>query len=393
MCPLDLKILYSAIDQAVPSAHGGSVHVTAVAEGLAGLGHEVEVFVSPGDGGRMPTGKATWIALAPPFGNRRLRLLRSRDVLARARRFKPDVVIERYYNFGGEGVRAGRQVGALVVLEVNAPIVDHPGSMKGLLDRALLIEPMRRWRDWQCRNADLIVTPSARIVPTDVPASKIHQTEWGADTDRFRPGASGPLPFSRTSGGTVAVFAGAFRAWHGAIHLVDAIRDLKSRGRTDISAVLVGDGPELPHVREAASGVDGITLTGAVSHDHVPAILAAADVGVAPFDVAAHSSLAHEFHWSPLKVFEYMASGLPVVAPRIERLATLVADGREGLLYDGADAHGLARALEQLTAPDLRHAMGRAARERAVSEFSWASHCRRLDEALRAALERHRCAS
>ena len=129
------RILYSAIDQAVPAAHGGSVHVTAVAEGLARLGHTVEVLVSPGDGGALPTGNATWVALSPPRGNRRLRLLRAGQVLERARAFKPDVVIERYYNFGGEGVLAARKVGARVILEVNAPIVDHPGSMKRVIDR------------------------------------------------------------------------------------------------------------------------------------------------------------------------------------------------------------------------------------------------------------------
>ena len=32
-----------------------------------------------------------------------------------------------------------------------------------------------------------------------------------------------------------------------------------------------------------------------------------------------------------------MAAGLPVVAPRIERLTNIVSDGREGVLYDAAD--------------------------------------------------------
>ena len=137
----------------------------------------------------------------------------------------------------------------------------------------------------------------------------------------FVPALPGASRSRASDGDVVAVFSGAFRAWHGAIHLVDAIRRLRARGRRDIKAVFIGDGPELPRVRHAAAGLDGITLIGAVPHEDVPAILAAADIGVAPFDVAAHPSLAHEFHWSPLKIFEYMASGLPVVAPRIERLA------------------------------------------------------------------------
>src|SRR5687768_14254817 len=174
-----MKILYSAIDQSVPAAHGGSVHVTAVAEGLAALGHDVHVLVSPGDGGRLPTGKARWFALPPPLGNRRFRLLRAPAIESIARQFQPDVIIERYYNFGGEGILAAKKVGALAVLEVNAPVVDHPGSLKGVVDRALIVEPMRRWRDWQCRQADVIVTPSARIIPSHVPPSKIPRTEIG----------------------------------------------------------------------------------------------------------------------------------------------------------------------------------------------------------------------
>src|SRR5262245_59434421 len=160
-----MRILYSAIDQRVPAAHGGSVHVTAVAEGLAALGHDVQVLVSPGDGGIVPTGRAVWSALRPPLGDRRLRLLRASALSQRARTFKPDAVIERYYNFGGEGMLAARKVGALAVLEVNAPVADHPGSTKALVDHLLLVEPMRRWRDWQCSVADVIVTPSARILP------------------------------------------------------------------------------------------------------------------------------------------------------------------------------------------------------------------------------------
>ena len=84
---------------------------------------------------------------------------------------------------------------------------------------------------------------------------------------------------------TVAIFAGAFRSWHGAIHLVEAIKTLRARGEKEIGAVLVGDGSELPRVRQAAEGIDTIVFTGALPHDRMPAALAAADIGVAPFDI------------------------------------------------------------------------------------------------------------
>lgn len=375
-----MRILYCAIDQAVPGTKGGSVHVTAVAEGLAALGHEVHTLVTPG--GTFPAGAVHWIAMAPPFGAKELRWARTGAVKALARKLKPDVVIERYYNFGGEGISAAREVGATAVLEVNAPVIDHMGSKKAFIDHLLIVQPMRRWRERICHDSDLIVTPNAGILPRRTPQSKIVKLEWGADTVRFHPGATGPLPFTRPAG-TLAVFAGAFRNWHGAIHLARAITELRARGRHDINALFIGDGPELSRVRAASEGLDGVIFTGAVRHERMPACLAAADIGVAPFDLDQHAALALGFYWSPLKIFEYMATGLPVVAPRVARIPSLVAHEREGWLYDPSETGALAAALERLSDPELRRPLGEAARERAVREYSWHAHCEALDAAFR----------
>jgi glycosyltransferase involved in cell wall biosynthesis len=377
-----VKVLYSAIDQRVPGTKGGSIHVAAIAEGLAALGHSVTALVAPG-AGEPPPSPVRWVKMAPPFGSSHFRLARSGPIRQLADDIRPDVVIERYHNFGGEAIRAARRVGAAAVLEVNAPVIDFPGSNKALVDRALVVEPMRRWREHLCRLADLIVTPDAAILPRDVPPDRVLRLEWGADTDRFHPGAAGQPPFVRLDVATVAIFAGAFRTWHGAIHLVNAIRTLRDRGRKDVGAVLIGDGPELPRVRQAAAGIDTILFTGALPHDRMPAALGAADVGVAPFDLAAHGPLSLGFYWSPLKVFEYMASGLPVIAPRVARIPSLVADGVEGVLYPPADGgRGVADALTMLTTPSLRKALGAAARQRAVRDYSWTAHCVALADAV-----------
>jgi glycosyltransferase involved in cell wall biosynthesis len=376
-----MKILYSAIDQTVPGTKGGSVHVAAVAEGLAALGHEVHVLVSAGDG-PFPTGGVRWVPMAPPFRMNQLRWARTGAVKRIAERIRPDIIMERYYNFGGEAIRHARGLEARGVLEVNAPVIDYPGSTKAMVDRALLVRPMRRWRDRLCEAADLIVTPSAAILPERTPPAKVLELEWGADTDRFHPGATGPLPFA-VPGGIVAVFAGAFRSWHGAIHLARAIRQLRSRGRTRMSALFIGDGPELPRVREEAANLDHVVFTGAVPHEQMPAALAAAHLGVAPFDVGAHQPLALGFYWSPLKIFEYMAAGLPVVAPAIPRISQLVEHGRQGMLYDPEQTSGLAEALERLADPQLRQTLGAAGRDRALRDYSWSVHCAALDRAFR----------
>lgn len=276
---------------------------------------------------------------------------------------------------------AARRTGARLVLEVNAPIVDYPRSPKARLDRALLVEPMRRWRERQVRAADLVVSPSRSILPPWLAPDRVLEIEWGADTSRFKP-VPGGIRWS-AGGSLTCVFAGAFRAWHGAIHLVTAIRTLRSRGIADVGAVFVGDGPERAAVQNAARGLTGVTFTGALPHERMPAALAAADVGIAPFDVARHPPLQLAFYWSPLKIFEYMATGLPIVAPALPRLRQLVAHDVEGLLYDPERSEGLADALAVLRDPDVRRRMGEAARRRAEAEYSWSAHCARLDRAFR----------
>ena len=377
-----MRLLYVAIDQQVPGALGGSVHVEAVAVGLARLGHEVHVATQPGPT-PAPAGVA-WHAMGPPAGQRILRFARAGAVSALARRLKAALIIERYYNFGGEGVVAARRLGLPAVLEVNAPIIDFPASRKALVDRLLLVQPMKRWRDQLCRLTNLFVTPTAEILPPWVDRRRVLEIEWGADIAAFKPDAAGRPRFTRDPTRILCVFAGAFRSWHGTVHLSAALARLHAAGDDRFGGVFIGDGPERAAVEQAVRNVPGVTFTGAIPHSDLPASLAAADIGVAPFDAARHAPLQLGFYWSPLKVFEYMAAGLPVVAPALPRLARLVEHGREGLLYDPKDPRALDGALVALADPALRRRLGAAARERVVRDFSWDAHCRALDERLRA---------
>lgn len=375
-----MRILYVASDQVVPGRTGGSVHVLEVARGLAARGHEVHAVVhrSPGAPRHERSHGVDWhrISWRPPHRFFRFRARRTVAALAEATR--AEVVIERYYNFGGEGIAAATERGLPSLLEVNSPVVDHAGSVKGLLDAASLVRPLRRWRERLCREATALVAPLPEIVP-DFARAKTVAVSWGANVEAFSPARRSEevrRELGVPEGAMAAVFSGSFRPWHGVHVLEEAARRL--RGRTDIFFLLAGG----DRAGDGA-GYRGRRL-GALAYERMPAVLSAADVGVAPYDTARLGQMRLGFYWSPLKVFEYMASGLPVVTIDRPPLGEVVREGREGLFAREADPADLARVLEVLAGdPDLRRRLGQAARARVVERYSWDIHCAQLEGVLR----------
>ncbi len=368
-----------ASDQVVPGRTGGSVHVLEVARGLVARGHEVHAVVrrTPGSIARETQGGVTWrrVSWLPP--GRFFRFRARAAVQALIDELRPDALMERYYNFGGEGVLAAQARGVPALLEVNSPVVDHPGSRKALLDRLLLVRPLRRYRERLCRAAGALVTPLVEIVP-EFARAKTEVVTWGANVEAFSPerrdeGVRRGLGVPH--GAMAVLFSGSFRPWHG-VHVFEAAaRLLRERG--DVWFVLAG-GPETgaPH------GYRG-RLLGRVAYERMPEIAAACDLGVAPYDTRRMPELRLGFFWSPLKIFEYMASGLPTLTIARPPLPGIVRPGEEGLLVREADPHDLARAIAALADdPDLRGRMGRSARARVVERFSWQRHCAQLEGVL-----------
>ena len=373
-----MRILYVASDQVVPGRTGGSVHVLEVARGLAARGHEVHAVVhrAASAPAREDSDGVHWhrIAWRPPHRFFRFRARRAVEALAAAAR--AEVVIERYYNFGGEGILAATARGIPSLLEVNSPVVDHPGSAKGVLDALSVVRPLRRWRERLCREATALVAPLPDIVPAFARA-KTETVTWGANVRDFSPSRRSDAvrrELGIPDGALAVVFSGSFRPWHGVHVLEAAARAL--RHRDDVFFVLVGG----PRAGEA-DGYRGRHL-GAIPYERMPDVLASSDVGVAPYDTARLRQLRLGFYWSPLKIFEYMASGLPVVAPALPRIAALAAGDREGVLYDAARSGALDDALVRLRDPELRARLGAAARVRAERDYSWDAHCRALEAAL-----------
>ncbi len=370
-----MRVLYVASDQTLPGETGGSVHVHEVSRELAKRGHEVHAVVQ--DRGEASPGEGYTIHRIRWTPSHRLFRFRARpQIKALIDRLKPDVLMERYYNFGGEGILAAEASGVPSLLEVNSPIVDHDESLKALLDALLIVRPMRAYRERLVHSARALISPIKEIVP-EFARAKTHTLTWGANVEAFHPSRRSEArraSWGATPQTTVVLFSGSHRPWHGVATLEAAARLLKDRA--DVLFVFAGGETE-----GVATDFRGRRM-GRVPYRDMPEVTASADISVAPYDRSRLRSLKLGFFWSPLKIFEALASGVPTITLDIRPLNEIVRDGRESVFFKENDAADLARVIGLLAGDrDRRLAMAKSARERAP-QFSWAAHAAQVESIL-----------
>lgn len=213
-----------------------------------------------------------------------------------------------------------------------------------------------------------------------IPAEKITVFPNVADVHRFRPN-----PDDRTKVrealclgvDPIIIFVGNFYEWHDVTTLLRAfVQVVKTHPRARL--ILVGDGMNRRAMEQLAADLNishAVIFTGMVAHKDVPRYLAAADIAVVPYPV-----LKQDIWLSPLKLFEYMATGNAVIASDVGQLSDWVTDGRSGVLLPPGDISALASAIGRLIDdPALRMQLGQNAREEIVSKHSWEHYLEQLE--------------
>ena len=160
--------------------------------------------------------------------------------------------------------------------------------------------------------------------------------------------------------------------------LVEAIAALRDEG-AQVRLTVVGDGEERAALETLARELeldDRVTFAGAVAHDELADVLAAADVFCLP-------SVAEGL---PVVLMEAMAMGLPVVAARIMGIPELVEDGVTGYTVAPGRADALADALRRLAGErDRWPEMGAAGRRKVEADHDLRRSAASLHELLTSA--------
>ncbi len=274
-----------------------------------------------------------------------------------------DFIYERYSLWSYSGMEYARQRGIPGILEVNAPLILEQEKHRGLVDKAAA-EAIAR-RVFEAASTIIAVSREVKDYVSQYvrDREKIKVIPNGVNPQRFKLNLSGKDSRQFTVG-----FVGSLKPWHGLPVLIEAFAGFY-RQHPQARLSIVGDGTERDRLTQMIAEKNlesAVHCTGAVPPETIPYLLSQMDVAVAPYPQS------DDFYFSPLKVYEYMAAGLPVIASEIGQIPEVIEDGVNGLLVTPGDGAALANALEFLwRSPLIRRRLGDSARAKILQHHTW----------------------
>lgn len=393
-----MRIAYILADPGIGlfGTKGASVHAQEMIRAFRQLGHEVTVYCTKrgstaGDPGTesVPQDLRDLPVFVVPVAAAKGSAAREQAVVRTAARIavlasdEPyELIYERYSLFSDAGAVLARATSVPLVLEVNAPLLSEQSTHRSLHDAegaeqatlrsfaaadvvSCVTQPVADW-------VHLLNAPQGQAA-----GPKVIVTPNGVNTERFaaRPDRTAEPLGSPASDAVFTVgFLGTLKPWHGTDLLLKAIAAVSPAQRSGWRCEILGDGPQRQPLQELTAQLgleEQVSFRGPLAPDQVPEALAQWDAAVAPYPEPA-ADQSHYF--SPMKVYEYLAAGLPTVASAVGELPQIITDGVTGMLVPGADVEALAAVLVRLAEnPSHRARLGAAARAEAVEHHSWRS--------------------
>lgn len=422
-----MKILYLCPDLGIPvlGRKGASVHVRELVGAFARAGHRVTLAAqtllkTPADepakvNARVihvqpdPAAKAAAqslkefnerLAVENPLPGEVRRLLYNqslyRELKRRFLKHKPDFVYERASLYATAGVRLAEKFRVPHLVELNAPLALEQAAYRATGFGELAAQAER----WTLTQADAVIVVSTElrkhVLSLGVQPDKIHVMPNGVNPELFCPDSwehdlnSSSSSFSpskspeksrtgtrtrRKESGTLG-FVGGLRPWHGVEVLPELLARLSKR-HPNLRLIIAGDGQlrgDLERGFRKRGLTRRVTFTGALLHEQVPDVIRQFDIALAPYP--KHD---HDFYFSPLKLFEYMACGVAMVAAKQGQVAEVVRHGQTGLLYPPGNLTALTACCERLLEDTpLRHKLGAAAAKAVRARFTWDHNAARV---------------
>jgi glycosyltransferase involved in cell wall biosynthesis len=222
-----------------------------------------------------------------------------------------------------------------------------------------------------CPHLEETVRSIDRVVPTVL----IENSPGSGDTPIAGSGQRIRQELGLSDTTPMVLYTGTFEAYQG-LHLLFAAAAYVTARRPDVRFVLAGGRPDQIDAARAAARAaglgDAVIFAGQRPADQIPAFLDAADALVSPRSTGTNT---------PLKIYQYLRSGRPIVATRL-LTHTQVLDDAVAYLSD-ATAEGFGAAiLEALADPERARTVGARARQLAETKYSYDAYLTRTRQAL-----------
>ncbi len=335
-----MKILYH---HRIASKDGQYVHVKEIIHALRKAGHTVAV-VAPNITQTQSFGSdGGWVAklktLLPRSIYEILEFIYSLFIFIKLSlailRVKPDFIYERYNLFTPAGVWAKKVFNIPLILEINAPLYEERSRY-----HSIVLTKLAKWSQrYTWNNADKVL-PVTQVLADIVQA-------YGVSEQKIEVIHNGTDLFTFSSKKTVVAnnkkltigFVGFVREWHRLDYIIEL---LAQTGNEQLKLLIVGDGPALSALKEQAQQlgvVQRVEITGLVERHAIPVQLARIDIAIQPAVVE---------YASPLKLIEYLAMGLAIVAPDQPNIRELLTDKDNALLFEPNNPQACANAITRL---------------------------------------------
>ncbi|MCW9034206.1 MAG: glycosyltransferase family 4 protein [Rhodospirillales bacterium] len=351
-----MKLIYLS-PEPERQGHASYTHVHEIINNLKKLGWTISLFCPKYDEGQLPgvasrlkeIGKTLWQVIKGG---------------------KPDIYYMRWHFVAFPLALWAKIRGVPTVIEINGPVDDlfiaWPITRKFKVLFRWLMESQLRWA-----GALVAVTYGLADMSKEVVGSNkiIAVIPNGANTEHFSPDAAHQQnDHTQNLPDKYFIFFGTMAAWQGIRTVLTAIEE--DEWPNDIPILLAGDGIERPYVTDTAKRLpEKVKYLGRIPYDHLPSLVARAQ---ASFVCTENLEGRGSTGLAPLKLFESMACGIPVIASDMPFQSDVVRTGQCGYIVPAGDSKELAKTVAKLVSNNKdRLLFGKNAREIALNEHSW----------------------
>jgi glycosyltransferase involved in cell wall biosynthesis len=366
-------------DGGMSSMHNG------ILNGLLQLGHKA-VFASSG---RMklpqdipvyfiPHSKFLWNlpeVLNLPY-NRKV----TNELTKIIEREKPDFLYQHHADFNYSGTILKKKLGLPFFLQCESVQFWIKEKWGKIYLKKLLrdIEEIQ----WDQSDAIFVISEEVKrhIVSFGVDENKIYVNSSSVNPDVFHPDIDGSVIRKKYNlcDKFVIGFTGTFAPWHGVEILAESVKIITNSIKNAI-VFFVGDGmlrPKIEEILKRDNVENKAIITGMQPFELMPEFIAACDVVVSP---CVQTDESTEFFNSPIKLFEYLGMGKPIVASNVGQQSYVIQNEVNGIHCNQKSPEDLAEGIIKLYKnPDLSNKISIQARKDAVEKYNWINNSKRI---------------